>query len=159
MSTLHYLKTLEKVIRDWSLDREDKIICAVKNNFFNNPNLKSFGLHPEYDNKFLAKADAYNSKNKLIIKLRSDDGFLYFIPGRKELALTKDKCREYLDKIKRCDFDSFDKMFEYINSIRVIKLDASCWQLSECSCKYWMKIISAFMWFLLHIERFLVLFL
>jgi hypothetical protein len=30
-------------------------------------------------------------------------------------------------------------MFEYMNSIRVVKLNLSCWEMSECSCKYWLK--------------------
>jgi hypothetical protein len=31
------------------------------------------------------------------------------------------------------------EMFVYINSIRVFKLNLSCWELSECNCFYWMK--------------------
>ena len=58
----------------------------------------------------------YNSKNKCIIKLRVEYEYLYFIPGGDQISLTKNKCREFIEKLKLCDFDFFDKMFDYINS-------------------------------------------
>jgi hypothetical protein len=133
------LKTLEKVIRDWSLDREENLFSAAANDFVPNPNLRFFATKPVYENSFLKDAHEYNSKNKVIIRLREGEGYLYFIPAGKQESLTKDKCREYLSKVKGCDFECFDRMFEYMNSIRVVKLNLSCWEMSECSCKYWLK--------------------
>jgi hypothetical protein len=139
LPTFRYLKTLEGVIRDWSLDREENLFSVEANDFVPIPNLRTFATKPVYEESFLQEAHEYNSKNKVMIKLRQDEGYLYFIPSGKEQSLTKDKCREYLAKIKSYDFDCFDRMFCYINSIRVVKLNLSCWEMSECSCRYWLK--------------------
>jgi hypothetical protein len=139
LSCLHYLKTLESVIRDWSLDREENLFSKELNSLVPNPNLKTFAKKPVYENSYLRKAYEYNSLNKVIIRLSIEDSYLYFIPAGKQLTLTKDKCREYVEKVKTCDFDCFDKMFEYINSIHVVKLNLSSWELSECNCSFWMK--------------------
>jgi hypothetical protein len=88
LSCLHYLKTLENVIRDWSLDREENLFCINQNAFIPNPNLKTFASKPVYEETYLKKAYDYNLKNKMIIKLRIDEGYMYFIPGGKDVSLS-----------------------------------------------------------------------
>ena len=80
-----------------------------------------------------------------------DQQNIYFLPSGLDKQLTKDQCREYLLRIKDCNFilqeknnhpkhlDKFDQFFLAVNKIRMVKLNLDCWELSECNCNFWNK--------------------
>ena len=49
------------------------------------------------------------------------------------------QCRHYVERMDNCNFQTFSQLFEYHNSIHIIKLNKDCWQNSQCSCNGWQK--------------------
>ncbi len=148
-----YLIKLKEVVKDWSKYYTPQLFDSIQNSYIENPNLYTYKNKPVYTNSELLKAYEYQKKNmdKICIKLNIEGQHIYFLPSGEEKQLTKDQCREYLLRIKDCNFtlqdknnhpkhlDKFDQFFVAVNKIRMVKLNLQCWEQSECNCNFWNK--------------------
>jgi hypothetical protein len=61
------------------------------------------------------------------------------LPVGDEAKLTEDYCKGYFKRIQNQDFDDFDDYKSKIHLLNYIILDQENWELSKCSCSFWMK--------------------
>ena len=142
LPTLHLLNSIGTVIEDWSLDGDPFVIDKSLNKLVPKPNLRSFAEKPEITKADWLSALEWNKKGnkKAVVKIIcKEQGILYFSASGDKSKLSKEECREYLKNIDSCSFKTFDEMTEYVNSIRLIEIDVESWQLSKCTCWFWLK--------------------
>lgn len=53
--------------------------------------------------------------------------------------LTKQACREYMARIQQDNWPSFDAYLNYVNSVHQIVIKEDQWDLSTCTCAFWLK--------------------
>ena len=103
---------------------------------------KNFEQKPIISLPNWTEAFQYATRKKDIIKFRhssTNDNTYYCLPVGDEAKLTEDYCKGYFKRIQNQDFDDFDDYKSKIHLLNYIILDKENWELSKCSCSFWMK--------------------
>ena len=76
-----------------------------------------------------------------MIAILQPDNTQIFFTASSSYSGTIDKhiCRALLLQNNECNFDTFDNLIEVQQNIYFIKLNFVQWELSECTCYYWLK--------------------
>ena len=69
----------------------------------------------------------------------SDESLREFCTSLRSGWINTDSIRQHLIDLELGASTSFDEWIEKTNSIRVVRINTSTWELSECSCSYWQK--------------------
>jgi hypothetical protein len=138
LGLIRFLNSIEDgPVKLWSTDRKP-VVLVEENGFLIekiNKNYREFHKHPLIDNKDWKDAYTWNKKNKKIINVKSK----FFIPAGKDKELSKSTCESYLNQEEQQKWTSFDDMIALFNSLHVVQVDFSSWQLSRCNCAFWVK--------------------
>ncbi|RNA26327.1 hypothetical protein BpHYR1_040887, partial [Brachionus plicatilis] len=100
-----------------------------------NINIKTFDNEPFISNNDYTEAYKWNRLNKAIIVYNDQ----LFMPDGKKKTLTKDDCKQYLEELQQKEWQSFDIMISFLDSIHIVNLNKENWKFSMCSCSYWLK--------------------
>ncbi len=153
LPSLKYLRTLETVVQNWSLDRAELLYCTEREQMIPNPNVR-LNLHePVYTEKYLLDAYSYTKINKSIIKLKIENDYVYFIPSGDETELSKEQSRDFVSKMERCQFKNFSELFSVPDSINMMKLISILGERVIVVVTFGKKIILAFMFHLLPVKN------
>jgi hypothetical protein len=138
LGLIRFLNSIEDgLVKLWSTDRKSLVLVEENGSLTEqiNKNYREFHKHPLIDNKDWKDAYTWNKKNKKILNVNSK----FFIPVGKDTELSKSSCESYLHQEEKEQWRSFDEMIKFINSLHVVQVDFSSWQLSKCNCSYWVK--------------------
>ena len=61
------------------------------------------------------------------------------VKSGKKTKLTRDECKEYMNKIESIEWLNLDVMLKDLNEIRIVKINNENWKLSQCNCCFWLK--------------------
>ena len=131
-SLRHFLSCMERgLIYNWSMHY----------NPHENPNVRSFACKPTIETKDYLKAYDYNQLKRKVIGLdQPDKSIIYFTTASDYVGpFDKHICRALLVQYNDCNFDSFDKLIDLQKNIYMIKINFDQWELSECTCYFWLK--------------------
>ncbi|CAF0745939.1 unnamed protein product [Brachionus calyciflorus] len=103
-----------------------------------NLNLKKFHKEPIITKVDLLEAFTWNKRGKTIQRL----GEYYMVRSgddNNSLDLSREDCKQFLQRLEKKQWTNFDEMINDINSIRLIKLNNENWKNSTCTCVFWLK--------------------
>ena len=127
--------TGKALVEEWSNARNPTF--NIEGNQLENPNCKVYVEKPAIETVDWTDALKWNSNQHSFIKAFSTKDIYCTSDVLK--SVTKQQCREIMQKMDECNYADFDEMWLHINQIRIVTLNKDCWENSECNCKNWLK--------------------
>ncbi|RNA12089.1 hypothetical protein BpHYR1_008239, partial [Brachionus plicatilis] len=103
-----------------------------------NLNLKKFHTEPIIENGEKLDAHDLNKLGKTIQHV----GEYYMVRDgndKKNCKLSRDECKQYLQRLQNKPWKKFDEMITDVFSIHLIKINNNNWKNSTCTCVDWLK--------------------